>query len=91
MKYRRTHRFKSDFERLPRHIQKITREKFDLFRSDPRHPFLRLKKMKGHDRIWEGHITEGYVFTLEWDQDPQTGEDIAVFRRIGRHDIYDTP
>jgi hypothetical protein len=47
--------------------------------------------MKGFEDIWEGHITEGYVFTMEWDQDKETGEQVAIFRRIGKHEIYKNP
>ena len=47
--------------------------------------------MTGFEGIWEGHISQSYVFTFEWLKDPQTGEPIAYFRRIGQHAIYDNP
>jgi hypothetical protein len=47
--------------------------------------------MKGHEDIWEGHITLDYVFTMEWGTDEQTGEQLAIFRRIGKHEIYKNP
>jgi len=91
MKFRRLQAFKDDFALLPADIQERTRKQFELFRNDPFHPSLRLKKMKGHGAIWEGHISEGYVFTMQWDEDPETGEPIATFRRIGKHSIYKKP
>jgi mRNA-degrading endonuclease RelE of RelBE toxin-antitoxin system len=92
MKARRLNSFKEDFDKLPPHIQQLTREKFRLFMEDSRHPSLRLKKMKGYDNIWEGHITLGYVFTMQWQIDDESGEEIAIFRRIGKHDeTYDHP
>ena len=47
--------------------------------------------MQGRDGIWEGLINIQYVFTFSWDSDPVTGEQKAVFRRIGTHQIYDKP
>lgn len=92
MKYQRAARFKKDFKALPDGIQDAARKAFLLFRQNPRHPSLRIKKMEGFESIWEGRITLGYVFTFQWDVDPDTREPIAVFRRIGKHDeVYSTP
>jgi mRNA interferase RelE/StbE len=92
MKYRRLRTFTEDFAKLPEAIRVQTRESFRFFQQNPQHPSLRHKKMKGHEEIWEGHITRGYVFTMQWDTDAETGEQIAVFRRIGKHDeIYAAP
>ncbi|MEO8393697.1 MAG: hypothetical protein ABI700_11965 [Chloroflexota bacterium] len=93
MKHQRTPRFKEDYKALPAEIQEATRKAFQLFKENPRHPSLRVKLMQPKKRgIWEGHITLGYVFTLHWDTDAETGEQIAVFRRIGKHDeIYCNP
>jgi hypothetical protein len=91
MKFRRLHTFRDDFAKLPTEIQEQAKEKFRLFQQDPAHNSLRIKKMQGQDNIWEGHVTRGYVFTFMWMNDPETGEPIAVFRRIGTHSIYDKP
>ena len=91
MKAIRLQSFKEDFDKLPDHIKQQTRDKFRLFMSDSNHPSLRIKKMKGHGEIWEGHISMQYVFTFMWATDEQTGEPVAVFRRIGSHDIYKKP
>ena len=57
----------------------------------PYHPSLKIKKMKGYKGIWEGHVTEGYVFTFHIEEDEETEETIYYFRKIGAHDIYDAP
>jgi hypothetical protein len=94
MKFRRTPHFKKCFEALPADIKERTRECFKLFQEAPYHPYhpsLRIKPMRGPTHIWEGHITRAYVFTFHRETDPQTGELIIVFRKIGTHEIYRNP
>lgn len=91
MKSKLTPRFRKDFARLPQQIQMQAKKKFELFKDQSRLKSLRIKKMKGFDDVWEGHITKGYVFTFHWENDAESGEQTAVFRRIGSHDIYDDP
>jgi mRNA interferase RelE/StbE len=91
MKYRRSPVFKENFEKLPKEIQEQAKKKFLLFQENPNHPSLRIKKMQGYANIWEGHVTQEYVFTFMWIEDARTGETTAVFRRIGTHDIYKNP
>ena len=91
MKYRRVESFRTDFEQLPKQIQETVKQKFELFKQDPRHPSLRIKKMQGHDDIWEGHITLKIVFTFQESIDEETQETTIIFRRIGSHGIYDSP
>jgi mRNA-degrading endonuclease RelE of RelBE toxin-antitoxin system len=62
---------------------------FKLFQNNPHHPSLGIKKIKGHEGIWEGRIDDFYRFTFEYLTDPDTGEQICLFRNIGRHDIID--
>ncbi len=91
MKYRRTATFHEQLEQLPSEVRELVKEKFLLFRDNPKHPSLRIKKMQGHDDIWEGHITRDYVFTFHYENDDETGETIVVFRQIGTHSIYKKP
>jgi len=91
MRLRKLKSFDDDLIQLSKPIQEAARKQYHQFKQDPRHPSLRVKKMKGHEGIWEGHVTRGYVFTFHWDSDPETGEQIAVFRRIGTHAVYDKP
>lgn len=76
-------KFTHDFSRLPRNIQKRTAEKLKLFTQNYLHPSLRAKKMSGFDAVWEAHINMQYVFTFALEEDEETGEQIAVLRRIG--------
>ncbi len=92
MRFRKLKQFDTDLINLPEQIQAIARKQFKLFKENPRHPSLRVKKMEGFKDIWEGHVTRGYVFTFEWAVDPETGEQIARFRRIGKHnEVYANP
>ena len=92
MKHQRSLRFKRDYKALPTEIQAAVQKAFLLFKLDPHHPSLRIKKMEGYKDIWEGHFSLGYVFTFQWSSDEETGEAIAFFRRIGKHDeVYDNP
>jgi mRNA-degrading endonuclease RelE of RelBE toxin-antitoxin system len=89
MIYRRTARFKKSFQELPNHIKEKAAKAFFLFQENPRHPGLGIKKMEGHQDVWEGRIDRGYRFTFHYDKDPQTGEGICIFRNIGTHNILD--
>lgn len=91
MKYRRLESFRNDLEQLPASVRESIKAKFDLFKQDPRHPSLRIKKMQGHDSIWEGHISMAIVFTFHEEFDDENQETIIVFRRIGKHEIYKKP
>jgi hypothetical protein len=95
MRFRRTPRFHAAYASLPAEIQVQAKTAFSLFRDGaerpPFHPSLRIRKMRGHTFIWEGHITLRYVFTFHIERDPDTGEMIYVFRNIGKHDIYRNP
>jgi len=94
MKYRVTRHFRKCFEQLPTDIRDQAKKSFKLFKEQPFHPYhpsLRIKPMKGHSDIWEGHITLGYVFTFHREEDDETGEITFVFRKIGHHDIYRNP
>ena len=81
MIFERTERFKKAFKKLPKEIQSITEEKFELMRGNPQHPSLRIKKMSGTNDIWEGSITHKYRFTFH------IIGDIYLLRNIGPHDI----
>lgn len=89
MKYRRSVRFKKAIKELPNPIKEKVTKTFALFRENPQHPSLGVKKMKKHQSIWEGRIDDFYRFTFEYQVDPDTGESICFFRNIGRHDILD--
>ena len=95
MKYQPTEPFWKAYARLPSKVKKKARQTFQRFQqgaeNPPFHPSLRIRKMEGHPDIWEGHITLQYVFTFHIDEEPETGENIYVFRNVGTHDIYRRP
>lgn len=87
MIYRRRPKFKKSFAKLPRDVQEKAAKAFELFKENPRHPSLNIKKMEGYDDIWEGRLDDFWRFTFEYVT--EEGETICYFRNIGRHDILD--
>ncbi len=77
--------YKRLFSKLPQDIRAITYDKLTKYLKDPSHPSLRVKKMKGTQSIWEMSITMNYRLTFEINSDE------IFLRRIGTHDILDTP
>ena len=80
--------YSDDFEvrlnKLPKHIQKISERKIEIFKQNPLHPSLRVhmlrEKLKG---FWSISITNSHRIIFE----RQENGDI-LFISIGRHDIY---
>jgi mRNA-degrading endonuclease RelE of RelBE toxin-antitoxin system len=85
MIYRRTVRFKKAYQSLPKEIQEKTAKAFALFKLDPSHPSLGIKKIKGMEGIWEGRVDRSYRFTFHYEKDPQTSELVCTFRNIDNH------
>jgi len=86
MIYRRTARFKKAYQALPKHIRGKVGKAFVLFQDDPTYPSLGVKKMQGHEGIWEGRIDQQYRFTFHYESHPETGDTICVFRNVDNHD-----
>jgi len=74
-------RFKTEYNKLPKEIQKAFDEKLSLFLKNPSHPSLRVKQIQGIKNRWEGLITMKYRFTFQFL------ENELLFRAIGTHDI----
>jgi mRNA interferase RelE/StbE len=85
MRLERTAQFKRDFVSLPEEIQRRIEKQLAILLQNPRHPSLRIKRMEGIRDIWEGRITKSYRFTF------QMKGDTCILRRVGRHDILETP
>ena len=83
LQYKKT--FNAQYEKLPVPIQKRVDEKLKLLLSDPYHPSLQIKKMKGFEGIWEGRISKGYRFTF------QIKGDSYILRKIGKHEVLKKP
>ena len=85
MTYRRTVRFKHEFQLLPGDIKRIARAKFAFFSRDWRHPSLRVHKLEG--LLWHGHqvfdlwVTDRYRVLFVIDHD------VVVSFCIGPHSI----
>ena len=88
MTIRTTKPFDRDFAGLPEHIKERAEKQFALLLQNPRHPSLRVKKMKGRwgeQGVFEARVTGGYRFTF------QVEGEVYLLRRIGPHDILKTP
>jgi mRNA-degrading endonuclease RelE of RelBE toxin-antitoxin system len=85
MKIQTTRFFDGDYNALPQSIQNRTDKQLSLLLNNPRHPSLRLKKIKGHPSIWEGRVTKSYRFTF------QIVGETYLLRRIGTHPILKSP
>jgi mRNA interferase RelE/StbE len=80
-----TRTFERLYNRFPKQIQDEAIEKLDLYIRDPSHPSLRVKRMRGTERIWELSVTMQYRVTFEIDDEK------IILRRIGTHDILKKP
>ena len=83
MKYIRTERFKKAAVKLPHEIQTKVAKAFLLFKDNPRHPSLGVKRVQGMPDVWEGRIDIHYRFTFHYEGDA------CVFRNIGLHEIVE--
>ena len=85
MKVSFTKPFKKDYHNLPESMQKQIDEQIMRLLDSPKHPSLRIKKMEGHQTIWEARITGGYRMTF------QINGDTYLLRRVGTHSILKKP
>ncbi len=83
MKYARTERFKKAYAKLPPDIQDKVVKAFQLFKENPRHPSLGVKRVQGMPDVWEGRIDIHYRFTFHYEGD------VCLFRNIGPHAIIE--
>jgi mRNA interferase RelE/StbE len=87
MKLLRTEQFKREFQRLPEAIKRRTETALRLLVNNPRHPSLRVKKVKGeiikgYSNFFEGRITRDYRFFFLIETDAY------ILLRCGRHEEY---
>ena len=85
-----------------RDLKSLTPEQQKLFRAAVTHfvedlkagqfrKGLRVKKMHGHDRIWEMTWADNGRATFQYGVPEREGESHIVWRRIGTHDIFRQP
>ena len=75
-----TKRFKKAYQQLPRPVQNKVKKALRLLDENQRYPSLRIKRIQGTDRLYEGRIDQKYRFSFEFD-----GEDILL-RNVDNHD-----
>jgi len=80
VKIRRTSSFLKDYKKLPEEIKPRVNKNLSLLFQNPRHPSLRLKKLKGTDKF-AIRISKGYRMTLRYQ------DQILELRRVGTHDL----
>ena len=85
MKVQTSRAFDRDYARLPGRLKDQVDKQLALLLSDPRHPSLGLKRIRGSEGIWEARITRGYRMTLH------VIGDTFVLRRVGTHDVLRQP
>lgn len=80
MKIRRTDSFLKDYRALPEKVQTRVDKQLHFLLNNPRHPSLRVKKLKGTN-IFEVRVTKGYRLTFGYR------EGVLELRRVGTHDL----
>ena len=80
MKIRRTNSFLKDYGSLPPDIQARVDKQLLFLLENPKHPSLRLKKLKGTDKF-EIRVSKAHRLTLRY-----VGEHLEL-RRVGTHDL----
>jgi addiction module RelE/StbE family toxin len=77
--------FKKDYKKLPSHIQEQTDKQIERLLENQNHPSLQIKKMAGHESVWEARVTLDYRMTF------QISDDTYMLRRVGTHPILRRP
>lgn len=78
-------RFRRDYQALPPEIKRRADKQIQLLEANPRHHSLRARKMEGYPDIYEARVTQAYRLTYSLTKD------VCSLRRIGTHDILETP
>ena len=75
-----TNRFKKAYQQLPKTIQGKVKKALRLLDEDPHYPSLRVKRIQGTDKIYEGRVDQKYRFSFEFDGDDK------ILRNVDNHD-----
>ena len=94
--YERLPRFDRDFaamSELERNAFRVAARKFvaDLERGHGFRPGLRVKGIRGADGIFELTWAKNGRATFEYGEPIHEGEPHIVWRRVGAHEIFETP
>lgn len=78
-----TNRFKRAYQKLDGSVTGKVDAAISLLSEGPPYPnSLRVKKMQGHDRVYEASPTMAIRLTYEYEK-----PDVLVLRNVGPHDI----
>lgn len=80
MRFRFLSRFKRAYKKLPKELQEQVDRKLELLSENPKHPSLRVKRVKKTQDIWEATITMNCRITF------QIEGDLYIMRNVGEHD-----
>jgi len=75
----RTERFKRAYRKLSRENRERARKAIRQLVEDPRHPGLRVKRIKGTRNVWEARVSRSCRLTFE------AQGDTYLLRNIGEH------
>ena len=75
-----TNRFKKAYQQLPKEIQGKVKKALRYLDENPRYPSLRVKRIQGTAKIYEGRIDQKYRFSFEFDGDDK------ILRHVDNHD-----
>jgi len=77
----RTERFKKSVFNLDPRTREKLRKQLDLLMTNPRHPSLRVKKIKGTKSVFEARVNDHCRFTFEYGEKNE-----IILRVVGAHD-----
>jgi mRNA-degrading endonuclease RelE of RelBE toxin-antitoxin system len=80
VRFVRTDRFKRAYRKLQASDQELVSKALRQLASDRAHPGLRVKRIKGTDKIWEMRAGRDVRITFE------ITDDVYRLRNVGRHD-----
>lgn len=76
-----TERFRKSALELEPETREKLKKQIGLLAADPRHPSLRVKKIKGTGSVFEGWVDRDFRFTFEYG-----GRHEIILRAVGPHD-----
>jgi mRNA-degrading endonuclease RelE of RelBE toxin-antitoxin system len=79
-----TNQFRHDFRKLEHGAQEVVHRAVELLRTDPAHPTLNIKKLKGHMQPTLFRVRIG-VYRVVF---AHTGTTLTLYRACHRRDVY---
>jgi mRNA interferase RelE/StbE len=81
LKLNLTERFRKSVLELEPETRKKLKKQLGLLAADPRHPSLRVKKIKGTASVFEARVGQNFRFTFEYGERHE-----IILRVVGPHD-----